>query len=188
MKNKSYQQMTVVVPLFSVLTIFLIVLVVLLGNEYYENKSLNEHIEKLNLENSMLKNENDSKKDNEDLLYIYDCSFTKTYNVVELIEDYISEVPEYSYIVVDEFQSHYLKTIRIPSILKKGLKEQKYYEIIYTLKGSTNEIVNNIDYINEHISLEENNDFNITIEIKETNKLGNDQINEQICTYERTFG
>lgn len=183
MKNKTYQQMTIIVPLFSILTIFLIILVVLLGNEYYKNKSLNESIEKLNLENSMLKNEND----NEDLSYIYDCSFTKTYNVVELVEGYISEVPEYSYIVVDEFQSHYLKTIRIPSILKKGLKEQKYYEIIYTLKGSTNEIVNNIDYINEHISLEEKNDFNITIEIKETDKLGNDQINEPICTYERTF-
>lgn len=102
-----------------------------------------------------------------------------------MLEGYISEVTEYSYIVVDEFQSHYLKTIRIPSILKKNLEEQKYYEIIYTLKGTTNEIIDNMDYINDSISLGENHGFNITIEIKVTNKTGNEQINEPICSYER---
>ena len=179
MKNKSYQQTTLIIPLFSILMIVLIILGVLLGNEYYKNKELNEKIERLNLENNV------SNNDNENLSYEYDCNFTKTYNIVELVEWYISEVPEYSYVIVDEFQSHYLNAIRIPSVLKENLKEDKYYEFIYTLKGTTDKIISDINYINEHISLKENIDFNITLEIKETNKLGNDQINESICLYNK---
>ena len=153
------------------------------NNEYNKNKKLKKELEKLNYKYNELKKQDTEQIEN--LKYTYDCSFTKTYNIVELVEGYISEVPEYSYIIVDEFQSHYLKTLRIPSTLKKNLKEKNYYEITYTLKGTTKEILNNIDYINNNISSGENYGFNITIKINETNKTGLEQINEEICSYQK---
>lgn len=186
-KKLSYNLETLLIPILSILFILLIVISILLGNEYYKNRKLNQDLIKLSTTNKELKRENSTLKNNqvvENGNYIYDCSFTKTYNIVYLMEGYISEVPEYSYIVVDEYQSHYAKTIRIPTELKKDLKFFEYYEITYHLKGKTNEIIDDMEYINNNISMGENKNFNITIEIKETDKSGNEQINEEICSYQ----
>lgn len=110
---------------------------------------------------------------------IYDCQFTVTYKIVNLLEDYTYEVPEYSYIVVDKFQDHQPITHKIPTELKNNLKINKNYEFTYHIKGTGNieniyDIINNIDIINT-------NTYTTTLSIKETDKTGLEQIQQNIC-------
>ena len=110
----------------------------------------------------------------------YDCSFTRTYRVVNLLDGYIAEVPEWSYVALDQFQAHGIFAAKIPSSLKKELKENKYYEFTYTIKG--NGIVKTMEDINTHLVLNNSNaEFKITLEIKETDKQGLEQVQENIC-------
>lgn len=111
----------------------------------------------------------------------YDCTFTTTYRVVNLLENYIAEVTEYSYIVVDQFQSHGAIAHYIPSELKKELKINHNYEITYHIKGKGT--INNIYDVINTISLKhtDNDNLSTTITIKETNKKGLEQIQENIC-------
>ena len=54
----------------------------------------------------------------------YDCSFTRTYRVVDLLEGYVAEVPEESYVVLDAFLDHGAFTHRISSELKKKIRSK----------------------------------------------------------------
>ena len=45
--------------------------------------------------------ENKASKERE-----YDCTFTQTYHVVNLLDGYVAEVPELSYVILDKFLDH----------------------------------------------------------------------------------
>lgn len=111
----------------------------------------------------------------------YDCSFTKTYRVVNLLDGYIAEVPEWSYIILDQFQNHSAIAIRIPSLLKNKLQENKYYEFTYTIKGS-DKIISTMEDINKYLVLDDSTaDLKVTLNIKQTDKQGLEQVQENIC-------
>lgn len=134
--------------------------------------------------NSTLKEANHNTINNSTHNYIsktYDCSFTVTYRVVNLLEDYIYDDPTYSYIVVDKFQQHNPISHYLPSNLKETLEPNKYYEFTYHIKGNghiedIHDIINNI-----HTNHLDNEKLSVTLSIKETDKLGLDQIQENIC-------
>ena len=110
----------------------------------------------------------------------YDCSFTKTYKVINLLDGYIAEVPEWSFVALDQFQNHGIFAAKIPSSLKMGLEESKYYEFTYTIKG--NGIIKTMEDINSHLVLDDSNaELKVTINVKETDKQGLEQIQENIC-------
>lgn len=159
------------------ITIFIVIIIGLIGcNIYLAMQNKNIHTNKDN---------NKISKKSEEEKY-YDCSFTRTYRVVDLLDGYIAEVPELSYVVLDAYQSHGAFTHIIPTTTKKGLKENKYYEFTYTIKGTG--IINDENDVRSYIGSTEINQNNIedsklkvTLEIKETDKLGMEQVQENIC-------
>ena len=156
----------------NVLLISIIVLVALIFILSYQNILLkNELITTSNTHNIAT----DTNKDN--IAHTYDCEFTVTYRIVNLLENYIYEVPEYSYIVVDKFQQNNPITHYIPSALKTNLETNKYYEFTYNINGTGN-ITNIYDVIN---NIDSNNNLNVSLSIKETDKLGLAQTQENIC-------
>ena len=160
--------------------LLLICIVVILGlmgcNIYlqYENDKLTK--EKDNVKEEVTDNTTNTKE------VYYDCSFTKTYRVVDLLDGYIAEE---SYVVLDAFLDHGAFTHRISSELKKKLEVNKYYEFTYTLKGTTNNKINNIDdvlsYFSFNNAIRSDNRLKVLLEVKETDKLGMGQIQEDIC-------
>lgn len=132
-------------------------------------------------------NENSNKESNTTKELEYDCSFTRTYHIVNLLDNYIAEVPELSYLVLDSYQSHGAFTHIIPTRLKKELTEDKYYEFTYTIKGTG--IINDISDVLSYISAtelanqsnRENPKLQVSLEIRETDKQGMGQIQEPIC-------
>ncbi len=138
---------------------------------------LYENIEqKNNTNNNAIKFETEQKE--------YDCSFTKTWRVVDKMDGYVAEVPEKSYVILDKFQSHNAYAHPILTNLKEDLEVDKYYEFTYQVKGTG--IINDISDITRYItdeSLEEVPDgvLRVRLSIKETNKQGLDQIQEDIC-------
>ena len=124
----------------------------------------------------------------------YDCSFTQTYRVVNLLDNYIAEVPELSYIILDKYLSHKAISHIIPTNMKSNLEIGKYYEFTYHIQGKGN--IENIDDIYRQISSTEiyrQSDENtqkttykdkkmfVYLTIEETDKQGVEQINEDIC-------
>ena len=132
-------------------------------------------------------NENSNKESNTTKELEYDCSFTRTYHIVNLLDNYIAEVPELSYLVLDYYQSHVAFTHIIPTRLKKESREDKYYEFTYTIKGTgiINDISDALSYISStelaNQSNRENPKLQVSLEIKETDKQGMGQIQEPIC-------
>lgn len=163
--------------------LLLICIVVILGligcNIYlqYENDKLTK--EKDNVKEEVSDNTTNTKE------VYYDCSFTKTYRVVDLLDGYMAEVPEISYVVVDQYLTHSAYSHIITSELKKKLEVNKYYEFTYTLKGTTNNKINNIDdvlsYFSFNNAIRSDNRLKVLLEVKETDKLGMEQIQEDIC-------
>ena len=151
--------------------LLLICIVVILGlmgcNIYlqYENDKLTK--EKDNVKEEVTDNTTNTKE------VYYDCSFTKTYRVVDLLDGYIAEVPEMSYVVVDQYLTHSAYSHIITS------------EFTYTLKGTTNNKINNIDdvlsYFSFNNAIRSDNRLKVLLEVKETDKLGMEQIQEDIC-------
>ena len=141
----------------------------------------------LHHKNDKLLKEEVKVKDNDsiDKEVYYDCSFTQTYRVVDLLDGYIAEVPEMSYVVVDQYLTHGAYSHIITSELKKKLEVNKYYEFTYTLKGTTNNKINNIDdvlsYFSFNNAIRSDNRLKVLLEVKETDKLGMEQIQEDIC-------
>lgn len=141
-------------------------------------EDINSYKEKIN----KLENKDDDKTEEESKYY--DCTFTQTYRIVDKLDGYIAEVPEKSYVIVDKFQSHSAFAHPIITDLKDNLEVNKYYEFTYHIKGSG--IVNDISDVVSHItdkSLEEVSEdiYLVNLSIKETDKTGLDQIQENIC-------
>lgn len=156
------------------ITIFIVIIIGLIGcNIYLAMQNKNIHTNKDN---------NKISKKSEEEKY-YDCSFTKTYRVVDLLDGYIAEVPEESYIVLDAFQTHSAFTHKISSEAKKNLEVNKYYEFTYYLKGRG--IINDIEDVRNSISalnsIKSDNSLKVLLEVKETNKEGLEQVQENIC-------
>ena len=142
-------------------------------------------------------NENVGANDNENITNIkkeYDCTFTQTYRVVNLLSDYVAEVPELSYVILDKYLTHNVISHIIPSNLKNNLETNKYYEFTYHIKGKGN--IRNMDDVYQHISSTElynqsddktkteiykDKEMFVYLTIKETSKKGVEQINEEIC-------
>lgn len=141
----------------------------------------------LHHENDKLLKEEVKVKDNDsiDKEVYYDCSFTQTYRVVDLLDGYIAEVPEMSYVILDKFQMHGAYAHIISSEQKKKLEVNKYYEFTYYLKGTTKDKINNINDVLSYSSfnnqIKSDNSLSVLLEIKETDKLGMEQIQEDIC-------
>lgn len=155
-----------------------LIYIINLKNTETETKTNNDNQETLSNLNS---NETETEKE-------YNCSFTKTYNIVNKLDGYIAEVLELSYIVVDQFQSHGAMTHIIPTELKNSLEVNKSYEFTYTLKGKGT--INDMFDVYSHLSgttvnKSQNNEdltnLSVTLTIKETDKTGLSQIQENIC-------
>lgn len=165
---------------FIVLTVIIIGLI---GCNVYlvvQNKNIHTNKEDNDVSEKPISN-NDGKEEN--IEKYYDCSFTRTYRVVDLLDGYVAEVPEESYVVLDAFQDHGTFTHRISSELKKKLEVNKYYEFTYTLKGIG--IVNDIEDVRNNISasnsIKSDNSLKVLLEIKETDKEGLGQLQEKVC-------
>lgn len=141
----------------------------------------------LHHENDKLLKEEVKVKDNDsiDKEVYYDCSFTQTYRVVDLLDGYVAEVPEMSYVILDKFQIHGAYAHIISSEQKKKLEVNKYYEFTYYLKGTTKDKINDINDVLSYSSfnnqIKSDNSLSVLLEIKETDKLGMEQIQENIC-------
>ena len=115
----------------------------------------------------------------------YDCAFTKTYRIIETLEDYGSATNTFYYVVGDVFQSFTPEILLVPLKYEDKLDEDKSYEFTYTLKGKG--VINNMDDVNDYFvsTTIDNKDYpasvKVTIEVKETDKTGLEQINEDIC-------
>ena len=108
------------------------------------------------------------------------CTFTRTHHVVDLLEDYRGEVPESTFILVDHFQDHYPQVLHIPNTMRDGLEVSKYYEFTYTILRNNNYQSEN-DILNDLVGDVISNNFEIDLVIRETDRLGLEQINESIC-------
>lgn len=142
-------------------------------------------------------NENIESIDDENITNVkkeYDCTFTQTYRVVNLLDGYIAEVPELSYVILDKYQTHTAISHIIPANLKPKLENNKYYEFTYQIKGKG--YIRNMDDIYQQISSTElynqsdektkkeiykDKEMFVCLTIRETDKKGVEQINESIC-------
>lgn len=114
----------------------------------------------------------------------YDCSFTQTWRVYEMLEDLVGHHPDMSYVILERFQTFIPYSHKIPSNLKSQLERGKYYEFTYHIKGKG--FIDDIDDVVEKLIPEGNvetsqNKLIVTLRINETDKLGMDQLQEPIC-------
>ena len=114
----------------------------------------------------------------------YDCSFTQTWRVYDMLEDFVGHHPDMSYVILERFQTFIPYSHKIPSNLKSQLERGKYYEFTYHIKGKV--FIDDIDDVVEKLIPEGNvetsqNKLIVTLRINETDKLGMDQLQEPIC-------
>ena len=114
----------------------------------------------------------------------YDYSFTQTWRVYDMLEDFVGHHPDMSYVILERFQTFIPYSHKIPSNLKSQLERGKYYEFTYHIKGKG--FIDDIDDVVEKLIPEGNvetsqNKLIVTLRINETDKLGMDQLQEPIC-------
>ena len=156
-----------------IISILSIIIICLVGGIIYIN---NYYIKQLNYINYTNIDETKGKE--------YDCSFTRTYKIIDLMDEYRAAVPERSFIIVDQFQFFVPVVHSIPTKLKENLKVGEYYEFTYHIKGKMDELkelemIDVVDMIVEEHP--DNNNLTATLQIKKTDKLGLDQTQESIC-------
>jgi len=126
---------------------------------------------------------NDVENDNADQIAL-DCSFTRTYKIIDLMDEYRAAAPERSFIIVDQFQFFVPVVHGLPTKLKENLKVGEYYEFTYHIKGKmdSSKELEMMDIIGMIVEEHPNNDnLTATLKITKTNKLGLGQIQEPIC-------
>ena len=156
-----------------IISILSIVIICLVGGIIYIN---NYYIKQLNYINYTNVDETKGKE--------YDCSFTRTYKIIDLMKEYRAAVPERSFIIVDQFQFFEPVVHSIPTKLKENLKVGEYYEFTYHIKGKMDELkeLEMIDVVGMIVEEHPDNDnLTATLQIKKTDKLGLDQTQESIC-------
>lgn len=143
---------------------------------------LNVKVEELESNNKIIDNNANNVEDGEKINL--DCSFTQTYNIVNLMDGYIAEVPEYSSVIVDKFQMHVAIAHHLPTKLKENLKVGENYEFTYHIKGKmdSSKELDIYDVIGMIVEEHPDNDnLTATLKIKKTDKTGLGQIQEPIC-------
>lgn len=157
--------------LFALISVGLVIYCIKLNTEIDELKS-NDKIINNNVEN-----------DNGEQIAL-DCSFTRTYKIIDLMKEYRAAVPEGSFIIVDQFQFFEPVVHSLPTKLKENLIVGEYYEFTYHLKGKIDESkeLEMIDVVGMIVEEHPDNDnLTATLQIKKTDKLGLDQTQEPIC-------
>ena len=135
------------------------------------------------LESSDKITNNDVENDNVDQIAL-DCSFTRTYKIIDLMDEYRAAVPERSFIIVDQFQFFVPVVHSLPTKLKENLKVGEYYEFTYHIKGKMDALkeLEMMDVVGMIVEEHPDNDnLTATLQIKKTDKLGLDQTQEPIC-------
>lgn len=172
------------IGIISIATVVLIFFICYFCYSSNKIKKYESDIEKLD---DYINNHIDSKQDDLESSKKYDCSFTKTHRIIEVL-DYHFALDGVSYAIVDDFQGYQPYIVIIPKSIEDNLEENKYYEFKYTLNGVG--VVRNFDDINSYLIGSLFNKYNgnsssgtiyIDLEIKESNKSGLDQIQENIC-------
>ena len=156
-----------------IISILSIVIICLVGGIIYIN---NYYIKQLNYINYTNVDEIKGKE--------YDCSFTRTYKIIDLMDEYRAAVPERSFIIVDQFQFFVPVVHSIPTKLKENLKVGEYYEFTYHIKGKIDALkeLEMMDVVGMIVEEHPDNDnLTATLQIKKTDKLGLDQTQEPIC-------
>ena len=164
---KAYHKIIFICMFLIILSVFLIVE----KKEFKEKCASNR--------NSISNAENNDTKQLE-----YDCSFTQTWRVYDMLEDFVGHHPDMSYVILERFQTFIPYSHKIPSNLKSQLERGKYYEFTYHIKGKG--FIDDIDDVVEKLIPEGNvetsqNKLIVTLRINETDKLGMDQLQEPIC-------
>ncbi|MBQ9854452.1 MAG: hypothetical protein IJO57_05420 [Bacilli bacterium] len=162
--------------------------IILLGLFALTSVGLGIYCIKLNTEIDELKSNdkitnNDVENDNVEQIAL-DCSFTRTYKIIDLMDEYRAAAPERSFIIVDQFQFFVPVVHSIPTKLKESLKVGQYYEFTYHIKGKmdSSKELEMIDVVGMIVEEHPNNDnLTATLQIKKTDKLGLDQTQEPIC-------
>ena len=156
-----------------IISILSIVIICLVGGIIYIN---NYYIKQLNYINYTNVDETKGKE--------YDCSFTRTYKIIDLMDEYRAVVPERSFIIVDQFQFFVPIVHSLPTKLKENLKVGEYYEFTYHIKGKIDALkeLEMMDVVGMIVEEHPDNDnLTATLQIKKTDKLGLDQTQEPIC-------
>ena len=118
----------------------------------------------------------------------YDCSFTKTHRIIQIL-NYNFAMEGVSYAIVDDFQGYQPLIVIIPKDMENKLVKDKYYEFTYKLNGKG--IIKDFNDLNSYLIGTLNNKSRgndsigtiyVDLEIKETDKKGLDQVQENICT------
>ena len=163
-------------------------LIVLVGLFVLLSVGLGIYCIKLNAEIDGLKSNNkitnnDVENDNVEQIAL-DCSFTRTYKIIDLMDEYRAAAPERSFIIVDQFQFFVPVVHSIPTELKENLKVGQYYEFTYHIKGKmdSSKELEMMDVVGMVVEEHPNNDnLTATLQIKKTDKFGLDQAQEPIC-------
>lgn len=170
-----------------IIFVVIVVLICFICYFYYSNDKIKGYKNEIKRLNSLINNYTEIKQNDLELSRNYNCSFTKTHRIIEII-DYYFALDGVSYALVDDFQSYQPYIVIIPKNIEKKLEKNKYYEFKYTLTG--NGIVRGFDDINSYLIGSLFNNYNgnsssgtiyVNLEIKESNKKGLEQIQENIC-------
>lgn len=97
----------------------------------------------------------------------YLCSFTKTYLLLDISS---SNDSNFVYLTLKEFQDEDVVTKKVNSSVLHNLEEDHYYEFKFGSFG--NNVSNNISDVFDN---------NILLNVKQTNLVGDEQINEDVC-------
>lgn len=97
----------------------------------------------------------------------YTCSFTRTYLVLDVSD---SNDSEFIYLTLREYQGEEVVTVKVDRYLNEEILEDYYYEFQFGSTGKSKEIdIKNIF------------DSNILLSITSTDKVGLEQMNENVC-------
>lgn len=97
----------------------------------------------------------------------YLCSFTKTYLLLDVSP---SNDSNFVYLTLKEFQDEDVVTKKVNSNILNDLEEDHYYEFRFGSFG--NNTSNNISDVFDN---------NVLLNVKQTNLIGSEQINEDVC-------
>ena len=143
---------------------------------------LNARIEELKSNSKITDNNEQNNIDTEQITL--DCSFTRTYKIIDLMDEYRAAAPERSFIIVDQFQFFVPVVHSLPTKLKENLKVGEYYEFTYHIKGKIDALkeLEMMDVVGMIVEEHPDNDnLTATLQIKKTGKLGLEQTQEPIC-------
>lgn len=97
----------------------------------------------------------------------YTCSFTRTYQVLDVSD---SNDSKYTFLTLKEYQKEEVVTVKVKKELASNLLEDNYYEFKFGSVGK-----------NDKVDIKTIFESNLLLMINETEKIESEQINESIC-------